>query len=278
MPFLKLNDLEIDVGVDDLEVEYTDAQAFQRGEAMTLEGTMYREIREWSFEVPVWDNGLEAEAFRGWIKGRGHYWTFSRRDGATTRFNKYSADGGPGFDLNMRPATTALAKFGTWGLLLNDNKTTSVDVGFGSEGRYSISVWKRDNSGNQILCSAISDGATLRYKAGATGNGITTAFAWATISAVSGSMSVSLIGKDTSGTNATAAYSGLMIVPYSLTTDQLTARNGRTAAEPVFPYLELAGDFSEDVTSVIVKGFVDSEQFNPTVSVTRTPRVRLIQK
>lgn len=276
--FLSLNDLEYDVSVDDLDVDYVDASSFARSENLTLDGVTYREVREWSFEVPVWDSGRVAEAYRGWLKGRGHYWTFQRVDGSTTRFNKYSADGGPGFDFNLTGATASLAKFGSWAMMVHSGDTSSVTVGFGSEGRYSISLWKRDSGGTHVLCSAVYDGATTIYKAGADGNGVTTAFAWCTLSAASGSLGIGLQGENQSGTSATAVYSGLMVVPYALTTAQLTARNGRTTAEPAFPYLELDGDFNEDLSPILVKGFVESETFNPTSTLTRTPRIRLVQR
>jgi hypothetical protein len=113
-----------------------------------------------------------------------------------------------------------------------------------------MSVWKWNTSvsGNWQLCSAIYDGATLACVTGAGSQ--TTAFGWATITVASGSFSVSLLGKDTTGTNATALYSELMVVPYSLATEMLTVRNARAASSQffMFPYVGARGNFWEQGT------------------------------
>lgn len=265
MAFFTINGLEIDVDLESLDRSYVDVQNFDRTEGNTFEGVVYAQKRQWRAEIP-WDTQEHRSiANRDWIKGRGHHFTFERLDGATTRFNKYSADGGPGFTATA--TSSATSKFGTWALSCASGQTTTVTTTFGSEGRYSMSVWKRDSGGTYILCTHTNDGGTARYYAGSSGTGLTTAFAWAALTASSGYFRVQLQGEDETGTAVAAAlYDGLMVVPYALSTPQLAARKARTTAEPAFPYVELDGDAFEDLLPIMAKGFVDAEDMTQVQS------------
>lgn len=282
MSFVKINGLDVDVDRDGgLDRSYADVEYYERSEGMTLEGCTHREVREYSFSVPVVRTDAGNQALRGWIKGRGHHWTFERVDGATTRFTKFPTDGGPGFGSSSTLSSTS--KFGTWGISVGLGLTSTASVSFGSEDRYSVSVWKRDSGGTYVLCTVVADGTTTTSYAGAAGTATTTAFAWLTLSAASGHLGVGLIGKNQAGTDAAAIYDGLMVVPYALTTTQLAARNARTVAEPAFPYVELDGDCLEDLQPLVVKGFIGSEaseqitERGAVVNV-RIPTVRLVQR
>ena len=111
MSFVDINGLAVDVSLGDWDRADQDLQSFERSEGFTLEGVLYAPKRAWSAETPL-DTSGTVDSLRQWIKGRGHYWTFERVDGATTRFNRYSSDGGPGFGTNL--TSTATSKFGTW--------------------------------------------------------------------------------------------------------------------------------------------------------------------
>lgn len=258
MGFLDINGLSLDVELDSLDRATKDVQNFARSEGDSLEGALFSAKRDWSFNTTWNTTTNRADAETQWVKGRGHYWNFERVDGATTRFNKYSSDGGPGFGNGISGSTPT--KFGTWAGLIASGGNSNVTATFGSEGRYSVSVWKRDSATTWILCTLIDRGSGATYYAGLTGTGVTTAFAWMSVSAASGYLGVQLQGEDEGGTSAAALYDGLMILPYALSTPMLTARNGRTLAEPRFPYVEASGSFIDDVNPVTVKGFVESEQ------------------
>jgi hypothetical protein len=281
MPFLALNGLEIDVELaDSVDRDYADAADFARSEGLTIEGTHYRELREFAFTIPAQKTSQEIQSQRGWIKGRGHHYTFERADGATVRFNRFSTDGGPGFDTSLTQ-TSATVKFGTWAARLAGNATSTATVGFGSEDRYSVSVWRACSSQSYQLCTVVANGTTTTsYVAGLA----TTAFPWMTLSAASGSLAITLKGKRVDGTtSATVHYDGMMVVPYALTTLQLAARGARTAAEPQFPYVELSGDVLEGTGSIVVKGTVESDMIEQVkeggVLVNlRVPKVRLVER
>lgn len=281
MSFLTINGLDVDAFIENFDRTYDDVQTFDRSEGTTYEGALYATKRSWAFETP-WDGSvLKNVSIRDWCKGRGHYFTFDRVDGATTRFNKYSAEGGPGFSANFTAGTPA--KFGSWAASCASGFTSAVTASFGSDNRYSASLWKRDSANAYILTSVVSDGATVRYYAGADGKTVTTAFAWATVTAVSGYLSLTLTGKDQTGGAATANYDGLMMVPYALTTTQLAARNARTLAEPVFPYVEGTGDFIDDLNPITLKIFVENEPTRQgltsgTVQVVRYLKMKMIEK
>lgn len=280
MSFFEVNGLNIDAELGNFDRSDQDVQNFARSEGLTLEGTLYSPKRGWSFGTP-WDpETAKATAEREWIKGRGHYWTFERVDGGTTRFNKYSSDGGPGFGTGISGSTPT--KFGTWAGAIASGGFSNVTATFGSEGRYSVSVWKRESTTSWILCTAIDRGSGATYYAGLTGTGVTTAFTWMSISAASGYLGIQLQGENESGTNAAALYDGLMLLPYALTTPMLTARNGRTEAEPRFPYVALSGDFLEDTRAVVAKGFVEQEEYTQVqrngVTNARARKVTFVEK
>jgi hypothetical protein len=281
MPFLALNGLEIDVDrSDSVDRDYADAQDFDRSAGTTIEGTHYRELREFGFTIPVQKTSQEIQSQRGWIKGRGHHYTFEYLDGATTRFNRFSTDGGPGFNTNLT-ATAVTVKFGTWAAKVNSGGTSVANFGFGSEDRYSVSVWRTCSSQSYQLCTVVANGTTTTSYVGTVA---TTAFPWLTLSAASGSLALTLKGTRVDGsTSATATYDGLMVVPYALTTNQLSARGARTSAEPRFPFVELSGDVLEGTGSIVVKGTVESDMIEQvtergTVTNMRVAKVKLVER
>lgn len=278
MPAVKINGLTMSVAEDELSSEHVDIQTFDRTEGMTFEGTLMAELREWSFTIPAQKSAQEANSQKGWIKGRGHYWNFERVDGATTRFNKYSTDGGPGFNTNMTSATSM--KFGTWGARVALGTESTVTVTFGSEEAYTVSVWKLRSTGGWQLFSIVADGTTTTSYI--MSSSAATVFPWITVSAASGYLGVSLWGRTQTGAGAGAAYDGLMILPYALTTWQLSAREKRQSAEPGFPYVELSGDVLEGTQPVVVKGFVTNTEYVEASDggwkIIRIPQVRLVQK
>ncbi len=281
MAFLTINGHTIDVYHDGFDRETTDVQTFNRTEGMSYEGALYAAKRQWAFTIPWEPSEQKSISDRDWIKGRGHYWTFERVDGATTRFNKYSADGGPGFDANIGAGT---AYHGTHGAKINSGDSSTVTVGFGSEGRHSVSVWKRNSSSSYVLMTFVYNGtATSYFASNANGTTATAAFPWMSYSAVSGSMTVTLQGENEGGTSATTHYDGLWVVPYALTTPQITARLNRTAAEPVFPHVEMDGTCLEDIYAITVKGFVLGEEMTEvrsggTAAFARMLKVQLVEK
>lgn len=294
MSFLDLNGLAVDVDVDGFDRDYTDIQSFGRSEGLTFEGAFFAQKREWKFSVPWTPAEHAAISVRDWIKGRGHYWQFQRVDGTTIRFNKFSSEGGPGFNTNITNGTARFTAVSPscplWGALVTFGLTSTVTVAFGSDGRYSISLWKNDwgvpTGASWKLCSVTFDGATQRFFA--PGSLVTTSFSsWLTISAVSGALSVSLLGKNTAGASSNAFYDKLWIVPYSLSTTMINAREARTITaqfEPAFPYVEMDGDCLEDVFPIAIKGFVESEEMTqvmtstPAISNARCLKVHLIEK
>jgi hypothetical protein len=125
---------------------------------------------------------------------------------------------------------------------------------------WTTSVWKADAGGAFDLCSAVYDGATLRYFGGSNGSTLTTAFAWASFSAVSNMwLRVTLDGENRAGTTGTTQYSFLRVLPYAATTTMLSTMAARTQAEPVFPFVEISGGVVSSNTSVFLsaKGFVE---------------------
>ena len=257
MTFMKLNNLDTPIDVDSFDRAYPNAQDFQRSAGFSLEGVFYKQLREWSCQVQLQLTDYEAVARRDWMLGRGHYWTFERVDGATTRFNKYSSEGGLGWNTNITSSGTS--KFGTWAAQVSSGNTSTVTASFGSENGYSVSTWRINKTGAYELSSAVYNGATTRFYSGASGTGVTTAFPWMTLSAASGYLGVGLLGKDEANASTTGFYDGVMILPYSLTTTMLSARATATVAEAQFPFVNLTGQCVEDLNPFAVKVMVESE-------------------
>lgn len=260
MPFLEVNGLELEVVKFDEASD--DPEYFGRGSGLTYEGTTYAEKRSWDLDLNIMTQA-KADSVQGWVKGRGHYWTFERVDGATTRLNAFSVDGGLGFSVSASSISATTAKFGTWGALVHSTIDLLATASFGNERNYSMSVWRKHNATMPFeLCSFTYNGTTTRYYAGTT---ITSAFAWTVISAASGSLAVTLEAENNAGSNSTVSFDGLMIVPYEMTTDMLSARNARTAAEPPFPYVGVSGDAFPDNAEIVAKGFIASHEAEKSV-------------
>lgn len=267
MSFLDINGLAVNVAYGSFQRNTADVETFGRTEGHTYEGVLYAAKRQWSFEVPYDLTEAVTISNEGWLKGRGHYWTFDRVDGATTRFNRFSTDGGPGLTA-AQLTNVATPKFGTWGGEVTGSLASTVTVTFGSEGRYSVSVWRRERSGAASgiyrLCSTVANGITTTSYLGSEA---TSAFStFLALSAASGILSVQLKGVTESGASMPIVYDGLMIVPYALSTTQLAARNARTSAEPNFPYVEFDGDICEDVLPIVVKCFVKDHEITQAQS------------
>lgn len=282
MAFLTINGLNVDAFIEDFQRDAADLQTFDRMASLSFGGAVYATKREWTFKTPFDLKESTVMSLRDWIKGRGHYWTFQRVDGATTRFNRYSADGGPGFDTDAVAGTTRFTSTGVWGMHVGASDAATAVAGFGSEGRYSVSLFKKMTTATWRMCTAVYDGSTLTYYAGLTGTAVTTAFAWMSLSASSGTLSVTLQGLTDAGASAVAPYDKVWVVPYALTTAMMAARLARAHTaqfEPAFPYVEMAGTHMEDLNGIAVKGFVESDVAVPvTGGIARQLAIKLVEK
>lgn len=233
-----------------------DPDRWGRGNGLAYAGTTYAKRRQLAFETPPM-TPLEAQALSGWVRGLGHHFTFEWTDDhrATTQFTLYSTDGGA--VLSGGSAATTDSKFGSYALLVAGNAQHTATVLFGSEAPHAFSVWRNQISiDSWELCSASYDGATTRYHAGTDGIGTTTPFAWAGFNSSDGILRVRLEGQDPAGSSSTCLYDGLMILPYSLTTPQLAARNGRLNAEAPFPLVAVGGHALRLTPELACKGLV----------------------
>lgn len=286
MSFVDLNGLAVDVALGSFERGTADVESFARTEGLTYEGITYAAKRRWSFEIPYNLTESQTISDEGWIKGRGHYWTFERVDGATTRFNRFSNEGGPGLTATNL-TQTGTAKFGTWAGEVAGNLSSVVTATFGSEGRYSASVWRREASGAASgvyrLFTIVANGTTTEAYIGTTKEASGAAHTdYISLSAASGYLSVALKGFTQGAASMPHVYDALMVLPYAMTTVQMNARVNRTLVEPNFPFIEFDGDALEDVSPVTVKGFVTSHELTQAqsggVTNVRALRVDLIEK
>ena len=253
----------LDLNVSDFAEDSDDVEAFGRGGGLDFEGVSYGERRKWQFTTPPY-TAEDSDSLKGWLKGRGHQWTFEYVDAATTRFTFYSQEGGLGLSFASGATYSSTSKFGLWALQVHaGGSAVSTTATFGAERGCSMSVWRRVPSDGDTyeLCSITWDGATLRYYAGASGTGVTTAFAWTTGTGVTyGYFPLVLEGQNNAGSNVTVIFDGLWLVPYTLSTSMLSARAQRTEVEGSFPYVKLAGMALRDNREVEVKGFVTGRE------------------
>lgn len=236
----------------------SDVESWGRGSGTEYTGSVFGRKRTFAFETPPMTAG-EARSLSGWVRGLGHHFTFEYLDEHlnTTQFTLYSTDGGgkmPGGS-----TCTVTSKFGSYSLLIPGSDSHTTTALFGSEGPYSFSVWRNQLDDNEwVLCSACYDGSTTRFFAGADGTGITSEFGWKILLATTGFLRVGLEGQTHEGSGVSCAYDGLMIVPYSLTTAQLAARNARLNAEPGFPLVAVGGHVTRSQPEIACKGAVAS--------------------
>jgi hypothetical protein len=259
MVFAAINGLALSIQDDTFSVSRQDANTWGRSAALTYEGSVYRNLRQWSFELtPL--TAQEADAMTGWIEGRGNLWTFQRYNPvlATTNYTKFSCEDGLTIGTGATQYTTS--KWGRWAAQINSAGNSSFTIQLSSATPlWSFTAWKSNNGGAYALCCAHYDGATLRYHGGADGATVTTAFAWSVLSTSSGGwLSVRIDGEDFGGSNATSQYSYLRALPFAATSLMFAALGARTRAEPNLPYVELSGTVLGDATQYVeVKGFVE---------------------
>lgn len=251
--FLTVNGLAL--SLTEVSRESEDLDEWGRGGGLTYEGTTYGQKAMWKFDTaPLLPT--EADSLAGWLKGAGLYWNFDLVDGATTRFTAYSTESGMGwFPVTTGYTASSDAKFGRWGMMLLPSAAVAVTATFGIERPgLSASGWKKTGAGAWELCSASYDGGTTRYFVG---TAVTTAFAWLAFTKTTNYLAVRLDGESGSGSSSTTLYDGWMILPYSLATNQLSARLNRTEAEPGFPYVGVGGKHPRTDSEFICKGFVE---------------------
>lgn len=298
MAFLRVDGLVIEVLVEDFTLNDVSVESYGRNVDDSFQGVTYSPKKEMAFEtVPM--TVADARAHEGWLRGRKHQWTFDRVDGATTRFTRFSADGGLVLASGASCGTSPL--FGTWCLQLNGSAVTACATAtFGSEGDWSISVYHHGSS-NATFTSYGARSRSGLIRAFANGASVGTV-GFLNVTASSGNLLVTLSGRDSSstiaGATATASYENVAIYPYALTDSMFSSlaspRFGLPAAGPCAPpFVIVTGDalFEANVTATesaepgpcVCKGFVESIPTEPLVVGTfdydaRQLRVKLVQR
>lgn len=296
MAFLNIDGLEVPVLVDEFELRDASVETYGRNADDSLQGSTYSVKREMSFVTEPM-TVANARALEGWVRGRRHQWTFDRLDGATTRFTRYSDEGG----LLLASAGTLTGNsptFGTWSLVLSTSAVTACATAtFGSEGDWSVSVQHKLTAATQFFSY------TTRSRAGVIdslfNNAAYGTVGFLNITAVSGFLQVILSGRNdgngtAAGSSATSVFENLKIYPYALTDAMdLTFLGGgiSTGLSSPAPFVKVTGDclLEANVSGasgpgpVICKGFVESIPTEPLVVDTfdydaRQLRVKLVQR
>jgi hypothetical protein len=265
---IDINGFDIAPLTDDAGVSHVDVENIERSESTRLEGSVFAYKRRWQFRLSPTATDQEHRALRNWVKGRHWSWNFDRVDGATTRFNVYEDGGGPRFNAFAGSVTaTSPSRFGTWSMRVSSGGVAAATLQFASPQTpyYSWGTWKLNTSGTFQFCCNTYDGSTSRYFVDAY-TGVTSAFAWASVTTASGFFTLSLQGEDASGTNSnTAIFGPTYVFPYTLTTPQINALGARTTMTPAPPFVELDGGLNDDSFPIVVKGYVDSEPIKEVV-------------
>jgi hypothetical protein len=243
MAFLRVNGYVIPVLVDDVAQSDDTVESWVRAANDDYVGTTYSRKQSYDFHVPPVSR-LDALAIDGWVRGRGHVWTFQRSDGSTTRFTRTSDEAGLTFSTGT---STASSLFGAWGLQIPSAATAFTTTSFGSDGDWTVQAHLR-SSGNYASYVVRSIGGTVDYwVAGATVPGPFSLNDPIAVTAASGSLLVSLNGRIASG-NATMHFGAVRALPYALNEGQILSLASVFVGVPTtgwarHPYVTVTGSF-----------------------------------
>jgi hypothetical protein len=291
--FLTVNGLPLELR--EFQEETRDVDSFERGGGLGLDGLTYAPKRRWAFEtVPIVPH--EAEALVGWLEGRGVQFNFDLSSTGTTHFTLCAQDGTYGRVFPTAASTQATRaaawrstdeKFGAWALQLSGTSTAyhgttttypfsksvyTATFGLGEAGKLSLSYWGKNFAtagiASYTLLTTVWDldtsSSTALYYVGSTAtlpdsNGLpfrrTSTFA-----ATTGYCSFEFLSGASINSTSTTLFDAALLVPYRMTSDMLTARVNRTAAEGTFPYVKLGGHTLVDPTEVEVKAFIEERR------------------
>lgn len=297
MAFLRIEGLPVDALIEDFEISDQSVEAFNRTLGDSLEGISYSDKKEISLTTPPLDP-LSARSLEGWVRGRRHLWTFNRVDGATTRFTRFSDDGGLALPLSGY-TSTASALFGAWAIQINPAITNTVTATFGSEGDWTVAVYHKaviTNASYTFYCVRSIGGVIDYFQSAASVSVIYNLSA----TAASGFLRANLIGRlGTTNSNATSHFDNLIMAPYAFTYEMI-----QSAATPTYgltalgntrpPYVTVFGDglHKADINAngagepgpMICKGFVETVDTEPVVLNgafqynARRLKIRLLEK
>lgn len=294
MAFLRINGLDVSAMVDDFELLDVSVEGYERTVSDSLEGVTYAVKKQITFTTEPLTRA-DAVAIEGWVRGRGHYWSFSRTDAATTRFSLNSNEGGLTFSTGTSGAS---GFFGAHSLQVDNAASRTATAQFGSNGDWTIAFYTANGSSPDFIATTVKSLAGTRTNSLA---GVSVAtIACISVTAASGFLEVRLRGRlaSTPLTSATASFDELRVMPYSVTTAMLGALQTTswipTGGPALMPYVTVSGDALQnadiDATStgepgpITMKGFVESFQVEPMViggAFTyngRRLRVKLVEK
>lgn len=216
MAFLRVNGLEISAQVAGFGLNDESVDNYSRSVSDSMEGITYSVKKNYEFEtVPLQLD--EAHALEGWLRGIGHLWSFSRRDPATTRFTRTSADAG----LILSSGTVATdAVYGSHALMVLSAATSTATASFGAEGDWSIFGYQKVGTATYSSYAVRSrNGVVEAFQAGAS----VATVRFVALSASSGYLGMALLGRNNAGSSATALYDNVAMVPYALTDSMVTS-------------------------------------------------------
>jgi hypothetical protein len=277
MAFLRIEGLAIDTLIEDFEISDQSVESFNRTIGDSLEGVTYSDKKQISLTTPFLDPA-SARSIDGWVRGRRHLWTFNRVESATTKYTRFSDDGG--LALSTAATSTASALFNVWGLQLNTNVFTVATALFGSEGDWTVGVYAKvpaTNASYTFYCTRSVGGVLTSFAGGST----TATVRCFVITPASGFLTFRITGQDPStGTGATLHFDNMMMAPFSFTNDMVlssaTPRYGLSSTGHTRPpFVTVFGDglFKPDTDQngageagpMVCKAFIETVETDPVV-------------
>lgn len=255
-PFLQVNNLTVRVADESFKTSAEDVMSFNRSAGLTYEGVTRRDLRSFSLDVVV-TSQAEAMPLRDWLKGRGYYWNFTRRDASGSTFSRISADGGlmlGGSGTGPEMATTALARFGPHGVLLQsglgNTAVATAPLGHSDVPRISAGFFHRVSAATVQHCVLRYSPATVECFV----NGLATSpFSFATLNCTTEFSRLTLTAATVSGAACTAVFDNLYFVPYGYSVDMMAALSTASQEYARLPYVSVYGSALEDEVPVSYK-------------------------
>lgn len=270
MSFALLNNYEppiAELAEDTVEVGLEDERSAGIGMQLQTDTRAFK--RRWSGKTSLM-GGVEAEAFKLWLMGQ--CWNLSFEKGI-------QGEGGLSPDTGYASVIVSTAKYGTYSVF---------GVGGATVARYRIPIrtrsndygalmWVRDNGVGTWQHVAISSrqGVITRLLDGVSVGGLSCL----TVDVpTSNALRFTLVATQPGGSASLGLrFDDVVLFNWPPTTEQIAAHRTASRAFSEAPLLELSGDVLQETGPVLVRGFVESEDYvqvqDPTLGWDNNQRV-----
>lgn len=262
MPFLKINELEVEAMVDQVGLQRVNIESFTRSIDDTLQGRTFSELSEYTFTTnPLTQD--TADRLAKWLEGESFRWNFAYNTSylgtATIEFTRTENQGGPAFSAGN---SSASIQWAGGSMSLGSGVESNVVIPIPDPQNYTFAYWQAPLSGNKTSCIIRMSSGTLEpFRDGGSVSTIYSFREGGDTLTIRGTTPALNIG-------AASAFGGVVFLPFAATAEMistLVAQDGYLDTDS--PFIQAEGDFftNRPDRKRSLKCFVSSEEVDPLV-------------